>query len=253
MKNTKISTVLNEIEGMNEDRVIDFLQNKYSDKPLLIKSILDILSINNSKANYFVYASLIKNHSLDLIKDFNPNEYINIVCGDWVIDSLICVTKKSAVFKASPADKSYDHKAAIKVLLPTFEFIASNNTSMQAHYISNLKHPNIVEGYGKGELKNGMSYVVMELLSNENIVEFCKSKKLKRDEICNLFLELCSGVSHMHISGCVHSDFNPNNVFMDVTGKPKIIDFDLSLTTNSAFHNNHSFNHVNISRRKHID
>lgn len=245
----KISDVLNEIENLPDNEIEPFLKNKYYDKQLLVESVMSLLSANG-RISSPAYSSLLKKHSLDLMNEFDPKQYIGEVFGDWLVESIIHVTKKSAVFKAIPADQSFDQYAAIKILLPTFECIAGDNTSMQAHYISRLKHVNIVEGYGKGTLDNGISYVVMEYLTENNIVEFCKNKKLGIDKVCQLFLQVCSGVEHMHIRGCVHSDFKPNNIYIDVNGIPKIIDFDLSRATNSNFHNQRNFKNINGLTRK---
>ncbi|GHG07972.1 serine/threonine-protein kinase [Thalassotalea marina] len=248
-RNITISDILDEIEFLPQHEIHKYLEEKYKDNSILVKTVKRIMDIDS--AGKESYTSIIRHQSACLLKHFNPESYIGKVFGEWVAERVIHVTAKSAVYQASPADKTYSQKAAIKITLPTFEVLmGSENTSMQAHYISNLKHPNIVEGYGKGQLNNGVSYVIMEYLTNTNIVQHCSQNTLSSSQIFNLFIEICSAVEHMHRLGCVHCDLKPANIFMSVNNIPKIIDFDLSLATNKKLHENFSYNNVKGHTRK---
>ena len=58
------------------------------------------------------------------------------------------------------------------------------------------------------------------------IMELCRGKLSDLLGIdINLFSQICNGLKHMHTSGYVHHDLNPQNILIDRNQKLKICNF----------------------------
>jgi serine/threonine protein kinase len=165
--------------------------------------------------------------------------------GGYIADSVIHTTNKCIILKGRPAESNFSKIVAIKLTSPTFKvFSCSAHHAMQAHYMEKLKHENMVIVLGAGTTHDGTSYVVMEYLPNGDIVSFCQNRGLTINERIRLFLQVCSGVEHMHKHMVVHSDLKPSNLLIDYNNVAKIIDLDLSSTTDKSFHEEFDFENL---------
>jgi serine/threonine protein kinase len=55
-----------------------------------------------------------------------------------------------------------------------------------------------------------------------------ENEVLKTSFAVDIMLQICEGLSRIHIEGIVHRDLTPNNILIDDTGVVKIIDLDIS-------------------------
>ncbi|MFO7562252.1 MAG: serine/threonine-protein kinase [Enhygromyxa sp.] len=109
--------------------------------------------------------------------------------------------------------------------------------------VSRLSHPNVVQVIDAGATDEGVSYLVMELLSGRRLDQFVSEHKardgrpLPPELVVELFGQICAGVQAAHAAGLVHRDLSSANVFVCElsadSGVPrvKILDFGLAKAT----------------------
>lgn len=162
------------------------------------------------------------------LESLESSDYVGKKFDSWVATDIIATTSKNIILKAEPADNSYDQIVAIKIPSRLFNSVIQDNyIKKQAHLMEVLKHPNLIELKGVGNL-DGIDYVVMEYLSNENVVQYCQRNNLSLEKRLSLFEDICSCISNMHCYSVIHSDLKPDNIMMNAQGIVKILDFDLS-------------------------
>ena len=97
--------------------------------------------------------------------------------------------------------------------------------------LSRLDHPNIARILDAGQMENGRSYFVMELLKGASLLEYCDREKLKLDQRLQLMESVCRAIHHAHQKGIIHRDIKPSNLLVTIQdGKAtaKVIDFGIA-------------------------
>ena len=70
-------------------------------------------------------------------------------------------------------------------------------------------------------------------LAQKHLLEYAMQKDLKVHEKLVLFEQVCDAVHHGHLKGIIHRDLKPDNILVDSSGNPKIIDFGVARSTDS--------------------
>lgn len=116
-------------------------------------------------------------------------------------------------------------RVAVKMLLHGTE-----DGLAEAVTLERLRHPNVVDVHGFGEL-DGMPFVIMERLQGETLKDrITRLGPMTPREGIALTQQLAAALSHAHAHGLVHRDVKPSNVVL-VEGDGlvvKLIDFGLS-------------------------
>jgi len=91
-------------------------------------------------------------------------------------------------------------------------------------------HPNICRVYEAFEMESHRGLmIVMELMKRGSFIDRLQSTgPCSESEAAFMLEKLCSAVFYMHQRGYVHRDIKPDNVMIDSTGEPKLIDFGFS-------------------------
>ena len=135
-----------------------------------------------------------------------------------------------------------DRLVALKVIRPELArepgFVAMFLD--EARIASRLSHPNIVTIYGLGH-DSGRHYLAMDLLRGRTLLEMCaaataRGQKLPFAMAAWIGARVADGLHHAHelrdeaglSAQIVHRDVNPSNIFVCVSGEPKLIDFGLA-------------------------
>ncbi len=130
------------------------------------------------------------------------------------------------VLRGERCDGLFEHAVAIKLVRPgLFAGAAQALFEEERRILARLTHPAIARLYDGGETPDGLSYVVMELLEGEPLLEWAQGRTL--DERLQAFLALCGAVAHAHAQLIVHADIKPGNVLVTRDG-PKLMDFGIA-------------------------
>jgi Tol biopolymer transport system component len=127
-------------------------------------------------------------------------------------------------------DTKLGRDVAIKVLPEAFAHDPERLARFQreAKMLAQLNHPNIATIYGL-EHSDGTHYLVMELVSGENLAE-----RIKRDgavpveEALSIAKQIAEALEAAHEKSIIHRDLKPANVKLTPEGKVKVLDFGLA-------------------------
>jgi serine/threonine protein kinase len=97
----------------------------------------------------------------------------------------------------------------------------------EAQIAARLDHPHIVPIFGVG-MYDGCCYIVMKLIDGPNLDrklgEFADDPKAA----ARIVKTLAEAVHYVHECGVLHLDLKPDNVVIDQSGEPHLIDFGLA-------------------------
>ncbi|MGE0787337.1 MAG: protein kinase [Sandaracinaceae bacterium] len=109
----------------------------------------------------------------------------------------------------------------------------------EAQTTSAIGHPNIVDVRDFGRLKDGSTYVVMELIEGDDLLRTVRrAGRLPWTRARDIALQICAALGAAHEAGVVHRDLKPENILLTVKGgKPdfvKIVDFGIAMVQGAA-------------------
>ncbi len=99
----------------------------------------------------------------------------------------------------------------------------------EARAAAALNHPNIVAVYDVST--EGTAYVVTELLEGRTLRDVISEEQLATARVIDLAAQIAEGLAAAHARGIVHRDIKPDNIFVTVDGRAKILDFGLARWT----------------------
>jgi len=126
-------------------------------------------------------------------------------------------------------DPRLGRDVAIKVLPRVFaeDVERLRRFEQEARAAGALNHPNILAIFDIGS-HEGSPFLVMELLSGQNLAERLRAGALPLDSALELALQVAQGLAAAHQQGIVHRDLKPANLFIMTGGQVKILDFGLA-------------------------
>lgn len=110
----------------------------------------------------------------------------------------------------------------------------------EAKTAAQINHNNVMSIYDINSFKDEKTnteihYLVMEYIEGQELGTFLKNKKLEISEIVKLAEKVASGLSAAHKLNIVHRDIKAENILIDDSGNPKILDFGLAKHIESFF------------------
>jgi serine/threonine-protein kinase len=127
------------------------------------------------------------------------------------------------------------HRVALKVL--SREMAVRSDGLMlllhEARVANSIRHPNIVQMTDLAQTRDGLLYLVMELLEGIDLARWMARRgPVGRLDSLDVVVQLCAGLSAAHAEGVYHRDLKPQNIFLvrpdDPVPTVKILDFGLS-------------------------
>ena len=147
--------------------------------------------------------------------------------GPYEILSLIDAGGMGEIYRAR--DSRLGRVVAIKVpperLLCDTEALA--RFEREARAVAALTHPNILDIHDIGTV-DGVTFIVTELLEGESLGKRLKRGPLPWRSALDIGLAIADGLAAAHGCGVVHRDLKPDNIFLSLDERVKILDFGLA-------------------------
>ncbi|MEL6643451.1 MAG: protein kinase [Pseudomonadota bacterium] len=115
--------------------------------------------------------------------------------------------------------RNADYSGAYQTLLE--QFVA------EAHCLAKLEHRNIVHVHQVFK-ENGTAYMAMDYVDGVDLCQIIDARakqSLPPREIVRITHRILEAVRYVHASGMLHLDISPDNILIDRTGEPVLIDF----------------------------
>jgi eukaryotic-like serine/threonine-protein kinase len=149
--------------------------------------------------------------------------------GDYRVERLIGQGGMGVVYAA--VHPLIGKRAAVKILKKELCTDAGTLERFidEARVVNEIGHPNIVDVFAFGEMPDGRSFFVMELLSGETLRTRLARAPLTLPEIIDIVRPLARALTAAHGKGVVHRDLKPDNIFLVASGEErptvKLLDF----------------------------
>jgi eukaryotic-like serine/threonine-protein kinase len=102
----------------------------------------------------------------------------------------------------------------------------------EARAVNRVNHPNIADIFDFGETDDGMSYLVMELLTGDRLADLLAGGPLAVPLALDVVEQAAAALARAHDLGVIHRDIKPEHVFLEERGGRrgfvKLIDFGLA-------------------------
>ncbi|MBS0614250.1 MAG: serine/threonine protein kinase, partial [Proteobacteria bacterium] len=164
----------------------------------------------------------------DLLEQ-HADRLIGTRVGPYRIMSVLGHGGTSTVYAAERVDAQFQQVVAIKVLHhATLHPRMRSRLHSERHILAKLEHPCIARLIDSGDLEDGTSYIVMEHVAGEDVLQYCDSRTLFVRERLELFIKVCEAVQYAHRNLIVHRDLKPGNILVTPEGNPKLLDFGIA-------------------------
>ena len=97
----------------------------------------------------------------------------------------------------------------------------------EVRILGQLRHPNIVTILDSGS-SDGQFYYIMDYIRGQALDEYVRSGNLSVQQTAALFVKICDAVNAAHLRGIIHRDLKPQNIRVDPSGEPHVLDFGLA-------------------------
>ena len=164
----------------------------------------------------------------------DPARLINqVLNGTYRIQRVIGEGGMGAVYEA--LHEQEDRRYALKLLSPQSGAPSADAIARfwrEAEVTSRLRHPHIVECVDFNKTREGMLYIVMELLEGEDLADrLARVSRLDLLQTATILKQATSALQFAHDQGVIHRDLKPSNTFLCLRAGGevvKIVDFGLS-------------------------
>jgi serine/threonine-protein kinase len=98
---------------------------------------------------------------------------------------------------------------------------------------SGFEHPNVVRIEDSGETSETL-YQVTEWLEGMTLAEVIRQKLgLSWEQKLDIMTQICAGLEYAHSRGVLHRDVKPANIFLESSGRIRLLDFGMARTAES--------------------
>jgi serine/threonine protein kinase/formylglycine-generating enzyme required for sulfatase activity len=99
----------------------------------------------------------------------------------------------------------------------------------EARIVAGLDHPHIVPVFDVGRTDDGVCYVVSKFIDGRKLTEYVNEQRCTQSDVASLLAQIADALHYAHSRGLVHRDVKPDNILVDASGNPFLIDFGLAL------------------------
>ena len=131
-------------------------------------------------------------------------------------------------------DTQLDRQVALKT--PSFGSVATDELIQrfyrEARSAANLRHPNICTVFDVGEI-DGRHYITMAYIEGRPLSDYIGgSKPLEQKAVAGIVRKLALALADAHQAGVIHRDLKPDNIMVDQSRQPQVMDFGLARREN---------------------
>ena len=133
-------------------------------------------------------------------------------------------------------DDHTGRKVAIKVINADLEGEPDIRARFfrEAQTAARLVHRNVITIYDLGE-DHGSPFIVMELLRGWTLASYLnEAPAANLERKVDLMIQLCEGMSAAHAANVIHRDLKPGNLFVQLDGLLKVLDFGVARLASSS-------------------
>lgn len=127
-------------------------------------------------------------------------------------------------------DERLDREVAVKVLKKQADARARTHLLREARAAAALDHPSICAVHEVGVDAEAGDFIVMQFVEGETLGDRLRHWPLPPREAIATGRQLAEALSVAHGHGIVHRDIKPQNVIIDRTGRPRLLDFGIART-----------------------
>lgn len=99
----------------------------------------------------------------------------------------------------------------------------------EAQMLAKLDHPNIVPVHDVGNSATEGFFIISKYLDGGTLSKALTTNASDVTWVCKTIALIADGLHHAHTRGLVHRDIKPDNILLDASGSPCIVDFGLAL------------------------
>jgi len=147
--------------------------------------------------------------------------------GAWAVVASIGRGGMGQVHRGRRADGQFEQDVAIKVARAD-SAVAWQRFPLERQIVARLDHPGIARLIDGGIADGGQPYMVMELVSGQDITTWCASHHADLARRLDLFEAVCDAVAYAHRHLVIHRDIKPSNVMVTDEGRVKLLDFGIA-------------------------
>jgi eukaryotic-like serine/threonine-protein kinase len=134
----------------------------------------------------------------------------------------------SIVYLAEQQGEGFSRRVALKIVNWEQDPAFVRRFRVERRILAGLEHPGIARLYDAGITPSGRSYLAMELVEGENLLEYCRRTPAALRTRIELFLGVLEAVGYAHAANVVHRDLKPANILVSERGEPKLLDFGIA-------------------------
>lgn len=105
--------------------------------------------------------------------------------------------------------------------------VDSSRFSVEAQAMARLRHPSIVPVHEAGT-SDGVQFLVMDFVGGESLANYLDRGPIDPREAAVLMKKVALAVEYAHSRNVIHRDLKPQNILLDPSGEPQIVDFGLA-------------------------
>lgn len=157
-----------------------------------------------------------------------------LLAGRYVLDEPIGAGGYCEVWRAT--DTVLARQVAVKLLRAGY---ASQGEALarfkaEARHAGALSHENIARVYDYGELADGPSYLVMELVDGPSLADVLARGPLGVLPTMDMVAQVGAGLQAAHTAGLIHRDIKPANILFTSKGGVRVTDFGIAHAVGST-------------------
>lgn len=157
-----------------------------------------------------------------------------ILSGKYEVLELISVGGMNHIYKGKCLRTG--RTITIKMLKPEWEDNSAciEGFKTEAYTTLRLHHKNIVNTTDLGR-HNEHRYMVMDFVEGITLRQYMDNcgGRLPVEDCVRIAMQLCNALNYAHHKGVVHKDLKPQNVMMNTSGEPVLIDFGIAEEINT--------------------